>query len=136
MIRDQETLDQLVDIVERFVRDRLIPVEEEVANTNKVPDQIITEMKELGLFGMTIPEEFGGLGLTMGRRNLRFHGPSVILRRHFGRSSAPIMELARLPWFSTVLKSRSKSFCLAMPAVNGSDASALPSRMWVPMPVP
>jgi len=65
MIRDQETLDQLVSIVERFVRDRLIPVEEEVANSNHVPDQIITEMKELGLFGMTIPEEFGGLGLTM-----------------------------------------------------------------------
>ena len=65
MIRDQEILDQLVDIVERFVRERLIPAEDEVANNNKVPDAIIDEMKELGLFGMTIPEEYGGLGLTM-----------------------------------------------------------------------
>ena len=64
MIRDQETLNQLVDIVERFVRDRLMPVEEEVASTNQVPDQIINEMKELGLFGMTIPEEFGGSGAS------------------------------------------------------------------------
>ncbi|ALO45489.1 acyl-CoA dehydrogenase family protein [Pseudohongiella spirulinae] len=65
MIRDQETLNQLIDIVERFVRDRLIPIEQEVAENYKVPDEIIQEMKELGLFGMTIPEEYGGLGLTM-----------------------------------------------------------------------
>lgn len=65
MIRDQETLNQLIDIVDRFVRERLIPAEQEVAENNKVPDEIIREMKELGLFGMTIPEEYGGLGLTM-----------------------------------------------------------------------
>jgi len=65
MIRDQETLNQLTDIVERFVRERLIPAEEELADNNKVPDSIVAEMKALGLFGMTIPEEYGGLGLTM-----------------------------------------------------------------------
>src|SRR5690606_27028492 len=65
MIRDQETLDQLIDMVSRFVRERLIPAEHKVAEEYKVPDEIIQEMKELGLFGMTIPEEYGGLGLTM-----------------------------------------------------------------------
>lgn len=65
MIRDQETLNQLIDIVERFVRERLMPAEHKVAEEYKVPDDIIQEMKELGLFGMTIPEEYGGLGLTM-----------------------------------------------------------------------
>jgi acyl-CoA dehydrogenase len=65
MIRDQETLDQLIDMVSRFVRERLIPAEHQVAEEYKVPDEIIQEMKELGLFGMTIPEEYGGLGLTM-----------------------------------------------------------------------
>ncbi|MDP2091452.1 MAG: acyl-CoA dehydrogenase family protein, partial [Pseudohongiella sp.] len=65
MIRDQETLNQLIDMVERFVRERLIPAEHQVAEDYKVPDEIIQEMKELGLFGMTIPEEYGGLGLTM-----------------------------------------------------------------------
>lgn len=65
MIRDQETLNQLVDMVERFVRERLIPAEQQVSEDEKVPDDIIQEMKELGLFGMTIPEEYGGLGLTM-----------------------------------------------------------------------
>ena len=65
MIRDQEILKQLVDMVERFVRERLVPVEHQVAEEGRVPDEIIQEMKELGLFGMTIPEEYGGLGLTM-----------------------------------------------------------------------
>ncbi|MFM1895468.1 MAG: hypothetical protein RLZZ385_542 [Pseudomonadota bacterium] len=65
MIRDQETLNQLIDMVERFVRERLIPSESRVAEEYRVPDEIIEEMKALGLFGMTIPEEYGGLGLTM-----------------------------------------------------------------------
>jgi acyl-CoA dehydrogenase len=65
MIRDQETLKQLVDMVERFVRERLVPVEQQVAEEGRVPDDIMQEMKDLGLFGMTIPEEYGGLGLTM-----------------------------------------------------------------------
>ena len=65
MIRDQQTLNQLIDMVERFVRERLIPAEHQVAEEYRVPDDIIQEMKELGLFGMTIPEEYGGLGLTM-----------------------------------------------------------------------
>lgn len=65
MIRDQEILDQLVDLVDRFVRERLIPAEQQVAEEFRVPDAIVQEMKALGLFGMTIPEEYGGLGLTM-----------------------------------------------------------------------
>ena len=60
MIRDQEILNQLIDVVERFVREKLIPAEDELADKNKVPDSIVQEMKALGLFGMTIPEEYGG----------------------------------------------------------------------------
>ena len=65
MIRDPEILKQLVDLIEKFVRERLIPIEAEVAEQGRIPDEIVEEMKELGLFGLTIPEEFGGLGLTM-----------------------------------------------------------------------
>ncbi|MEX0617327.1 MAG: acyl-CoA dehydrogenase family protein [Pseudohongiellaceae bacterium] len=65
MIRDQEILTQLLDVVDRFVRERLMPAEDTLARDGKVPDDIIQEMKELGLFGLTIPEEYGGLGLTM-----------------------------------------------------------------------
>ena len=65
MIRDRDTLNALLDSVERFVRERLVPAEHVVAETDEIPEDIVAGMKELGLFGLTIPEEYGGLGLTM-----------------------------------------------------------------------
>lgn len=65
MIRDQEILNQLLDTLSRFVRERLVPNEERIAEDDALPPEIIAEMKELGLFGLSIPEEYGGLGLTM-----------------------------------------------------------------------
>lgn len=65
MIRDQETLNVLLETITRYVKERLKPNEDIVAETDQVPEGIKREMKELGMFGMTIPEEYGGLGLTM-----------------------------------------------------------------------
>lgn len=65
MIRDQETLNILLDSVTRFVRERLVPNEAEVAETDRIPPAIVGEMRALGLFGLSIPEEYGGLNLTM-----------------------------------------------------------------------
>ena len=65
MIRDQETLTLLLDAVSRFVRERLVPAENEVAETDEIPTDIVAGMRELGLFGLSIPEEYGGLGITM-----------------------------------------------------------------------
>ncbi|MGE0151418.1 MAG: acyl-CoA dehydrogenase family protein [Reyranellaceae bacterium] len=61
---DAQTLDQLVDTVGRFVRERCIPLEEQVAEDDRIPDELLAEMKQLGLFGLTVPEEYGGLGLN------------------------------------------------------------------------
>ncbi|SAK91347.1 Acyl-CoA dehydrogenase [Caballeronia catudaia] len=65
MIRDQETLNGLLDSIARFVRERLVPNEELVADTDEIPEDIVADMKAMGLFGLTIPERFGGLELTM-----------------------------------------------------------------------
>ena len=54
---EQETIKQLVDLIERFVRERLVPNEERLASEGRLPDDILEEMKALGLFGLTIPEE-------------------------------------------------------------------------------
>lgn len=62
---DAETFSLLKDSVQRFVRDRLMPAEDLVEETNDVPQDIVDEMKELGLFGLSIPEEYGGSGLSM-----------------------------------------------------------------------
>ena len=65
MIRDPEILEALLDTVNRFVREQLVPAEHEVAETDEIPAHIVQGMKDLGLFGLTVPEEYGGLGLTM-----------------------------------------------------------------------
>ncbi|CAH0138342.1 Acryloyl-CoA reductase (NADH) [Massilia sp. Bi118] len=65
MIRDHETLNLLKDSIARFVREVLIPSEETVAETDAIPDHIVAQMRELGLFGLCIPEAYGGLALTM-----------------------------------------------------------------------
>ena len=65
MIRDIGALDGILDSIRSFVNDALIPREHEVAETDEIPTDIIATMRELGLFGLTIPEEYGGLGVTM-----------------------------------------------------------------------
>jgi acyl-CoA dehydrogenase len=65
MALDRETREQLLDTVRRFVRDKCVPLEAKVADDDRVPDSIVAEMRTLGLFGLSIPVEFGGLGLTM-----------------------------------------------------------------------
>ncbi|EFP63473.1 MULTISPECIES: acyl-CoA dehydrogenase family protein [Ralstonia] len=65
MSLDQETFKLLKDSVQRFVRERLMPAEDYVEEHDEVPADIVSDMKELGLFGLSIPEEFGGIGLTM-----------------------------------------------------------------------
>ena len=65
MIRDRETLDALARTIARFVDERLIPREAETEETDRVPDDVVAGMRALGLFGLTIPESHGGLGLTM-----------------------------------------------------------------------
>ena len=65
MIRDQDALDALLDTVSRFVREHLVPAERLVDETDEIPADLVAAMKSMGLFGLTIPEEYGGLGLTM-----------------------------------------------------------------------
>ncbi|MBL4699762.1 MAG: acyl-CoA dehydrogenase family protein [Phycisphaeraceae bacterium] len=62
---DAETFIQIKDTVRRFTHERLIPAEREVEENDTVPVSIISEMKELGLFGISIPQEFDGMGLTL-----------------------------------------------------------------------
>lgn len=64
MALDSDTLEQLIGAVRRFVEERLIPLEAQVAEEDRIPDEVVDEMRDLGLFGLTIPEEYGGLGLN------------------------------------------------------------------------
>src|ERR1700760_1870975 len=65
MALDPETRDQLLETVRRFVVGLLRPLEAKVAEDDAMPDDVIEEMKGLGLFGLSIPAEYGGLDLNM-----------------------------------------------------------------------
>jgi acyl-CoA dehydrogenase len=65
MALDTETRDQLIDTVRRFVAERLRPLEAKVAEDDAMPDDVLAEMKALGLYGLSIPAEYGGLDLSM-----------------------------------------------------------------------
>ncbi len=136
MIRDQETIKQLVDLIERFVRERLVPNEERLATEGRLPDDILEEMKALGLFGLTIPEEYGGLGLTMeeeilvsialGRTSPAFRS---IMGTNNGIGSAAVVfngteeqKQKYLPKYAS--GERISCFCLTEPEA-GSDAASL-----------
>jgi acyl-CoA dehydrogenase len=70
MIRDPEITQAFLDSVRSFVNERLIPAENTVAETDQIPEDIVQEMKAMGLFGLTVPEEYGGLGVTMEEESL------------------------------------------------------------------
>jgi alkylation response protein AidB-like acyl-CoA dehydrogenase len=59
----QEARTQIVNLVRDFVRREVEPVAAELDREDRVPHDLIDQMKELGLFGITVPEEYGGLGL-------------------------------------------------------------------------
>ncbi|CAM9354773.1 acyl-CoA dehydrogenase family protein [Acinetobacter bereziniae] len=136
MIRDQETLNQLVDMIRQFVDGVLIPHENEVAETDQIPQKIIEQMRTLGLFGLTIPEQYDGLGLTMeeevtiafelGRTSPAFR--SLIGTNNGIGSSGLIIDGTdtQKSFFLPRLASGEliSSFCLTEPEA-GSDAASL-----------
>ena len=62
---DEEAINEILTTMSKFVRERLVPNEKRVETEGAIPPEILDEMKTIGLFGLTIPEEYGGLGLGM-----------------------------------------------------------------------
>lgn len=136
MIRDPELLDQLIATLSRFVRERLIPNEARLAEEDAVPAELLEEMKELGLFGLSIPEEYGGLGLTMEEEALvamELGKTSPAFRSVFGTNNGigaqgilidgtPEQKAKYVPRLAT--GELLSAFCLTEPD-SGSDASSL-----------
>ncbi|WP_245228715.1 acyl-CoA dehydrogenase family protein [Pontixanthobacter sp. CEM42] len=62
---DPEVFTQFIEQLERYVRERLIPAEDEVIENDAIPEELVDEMREMGLFGLTTPEEYGGSGMNV-----------------------------------------------------------------------
>ncbi|MDO8878476.1 MAG: acyl-CoA dehydrogenase family protein [Pseudolabrys sp.] len=62
---DNPDLAAITTAIRRFVDERLVPAEAKVAETDTIPDDILQAMRNLGLFGLSAPDEYGGLGLSL-----------------------------------------------------------------------
>lgn len=84
---DSESFALLLATVQRFIRERLVPAENDVEEHDEVPAALVEDMKEMGLFGLSIPEEYGGIGLSMAqevRVAYEFGQTSLAFRSVFG----------------------------------------------------
>lgn len=136
MSLDAEIMNQLRDTIVRYVRERLVPLEAKVAEDDQIPEDLVGEMRDLGLFGMSIPEEYGGLGLSMWEEvqiafELGFASPAFrsLLGTNNGIGSqgiimdgTPEQKAAYLPRLAT--GELIASFALTEPDV-GSDAGSV-----------
>jgi len=62
---DDATFNEMLEAIDRFVKSSLVPQEKPLESAGRVPEKIIGQMRDLGLFGLSIAPEFGGVGLTM-----------------------------------------------------------------------
>ena len=139
MALDLETREQLLETVARFVAERLRPIEAKVAEDDAVPADVIEEMKALGLFGLSIPEEYGGLGLDMEEEALvaiELGRASPAFRSVFGTnvgigSQGLVMfgnDAQKAKWLEGIASGETiTSFALTEPEA-GSDSAAVQTR--------
>lgn len=62
-LRDEE--EQIVSLVREFARKEIKPIAHEYEAEDRYPHTLVAKMKEMGLFGLTVPEEYGGIGLSV-----------------------------------------------------------------------
>jgi acyl-CoA dehydrogenase len=91
---------QLCDEIRRFIRSEVDPRSREIEENDAVPDDLIAKARELGLFGLTIPEEYGGIGLDLGGKcaveeemGKTNYGFATLIGNHTGISTAGIVAL-------------------------------------------
>lgn len=139
MALDPETFDALIDTVRRFVAERLRPLEAVVEEADAIPADVVAEMKALGLFSLSIAEEYGGLGLTMleeARVAIELGRTTPAFRSTFGTNvgiGSQGLVMAGTPeqkamWLPRIASGEIvTSFALTEPDV-GSDSGAVKTR--------
>lgn len=135
---DPETFDAFVGQLDRYVRERLIPAEAEVLETDRVPPAILDEMRAMGLFGITIPENHGGAGMNVSQyvetiRRLAYAAPAFrsAISIGVGMVSSALKtggtQAQKAEWLPRLAAGAIASFGLTEPG-SGSDSAALQTR--------
>ena len=124
--------------LERYVHERLVPAENQAIELNRVPDDIRAEMSEMGLFGITTPEEYGGSGFNVSQyisfvETLSWALPAFrsLITINIGMASTGILtagtEEQKREWLPRLAEGEVACFALTEPD-SGSDAAALTTR--------
>jgi len=135
---DAETFASFLETLRRFVRERLVPAEAEVVETDTVPAAVLQEMRELGLFGLTIPTEYGGAGLAIDQyieviRELSWAAPAFrsVISIGTGMFATSLKaggtEAQKAEYLSRAAAGEIASFGLTEPD-SGSDSAAMRTR--------
>ncbi len=139
MIRDNQKFAALLEEVRFFVRQDCQPLEEEIDRSDVIPESVVNRMRSLGLFGHSIPEAFGGAGLTteeLALVNIEVSQVATTFRARFGGNTGiaseslivdgtPEQKQKYLP----LLASGQVTGCFALTEPDaGSDATALTTR--------
>ena len=65
MLQLSDVQNEIIETVREFVNKEVVPVADDMEHKDEFPDAIVEQMKELGLFGLTVPEEYGGIGESL-----------------------------------------------------------------------
>jgi acyl-CoA dehydrogenase len=135
MIRDPRQFQALLADIRRFVRTECLPLEEEVDRTDVIPEPLVQRMREMGLFGHSIPEGYGGAGLTteeLALVNMEVSQVGTTFRARFGGNTGIASESlvvdgtpAQKDRYLPLLASGQWTGCFALTEPDaGSDATA------------
>ncbi|RJT25884.1 acyl-CoA dehydrogenase [Chakrabartia godavariana] len=132
---DPDIFEQFIEQLHRYVRDRLIPAEREIIETDQIPEAIVQEMRDMGLFGLTMPEEYGGAGMNITQyartiNTLSYAMPAFrsIISINIGMVCSALKnggtEEQKAHWLPRLAAGEIASFGLTEPG-SGSDSAAM-----------
>ncbi|MEL7445377.1 MAG: acyl-CoA dehydrogenase family protein, partial [Pseudomonadota bacterium] len=132
---DPDTFEQFADQLTRYVNERLIPAEEDVIENDAVPPEIVDEMRDMGLFGISVPEDYGGAGLNTSQyarvvNTMSYAAPAFrsIFSINIGMFASALKngatEEQRAEWYPKLVEGKIACFGLTEPG-SGSDSAAM-----------
>ncbi len=130
-----ETQTMFRDMVRDFARKEIMPIAHAMDMQGTIPDELIAKMRDNGFFGLTFPQEYGGLGVdtityavVIEELSRASAGLSVMLTVHNSVGSYPVAmygsEAARQAYLPRMAAGEIAAFCITEPGA-GSDAAAL-----------
>jgi acyl-CoA dehydrogenase len=136
MIRDPVRFEAMIAELRAFARQTCFPLEEEIDRTDRISEPVVERMRALGLFGHSIPVEYGGAGLTteeLARVNIEMSQAATAFRARFGGNTGIASEALiadgtpeqKQRWLPQLASGKMTGcFALTEPEA-GSDATAL-----------